>query len=497
MASAAENALRAMQESPKVFRDNLMVPAGSQTVRRFGEVVQPFQESDFAVLDPALKWLAGRGEQPEKRRFWIQRGRGHSKTTDAAIELTWLLLSAKHSISGICVAEDRDQALLLRKQMEDVARANPWLPHMLEYQVADVRNPRTGAALKFLSNDPKSLWGITPDFVVCDEFTHWSDDALWNSSFSSYEKRQGVLIILCNAGVGRDFKWRVREHAAQSPLWHFSAPDGVLAPWISAEGIAEQRACLPPTEFDRVWMNRWQDTGGEFVTLAEAEACVDREARELDGTPVDGWRFVASLDYAEKRDRTVGCVVHQEGDRIVVDRMDVVCPKCTKETTRVEWVENWMKNVNRRFGGRNGRVYFVLDEYQLLSTIQRLEGEYDITRFQFASGDGNWRMGLALRSLVIHRRLRWYPGCGRIADRNGNVLTPYRDDLCTELASLIVKRYASGAKWRFDHREDGTSHDDRAYALGAACLTLVENSGGFEQWSVAPGAMAAFAGGAA
>lgn len=486
MSSQVEQTLRRMQESPRVFRENILVPAGQQSVRRFGDVVQPFQNEDFEALDPALLWLARRGGEPSRKRFWIQRGRGHSKTTDAAIELTWLLLAARGTISGICVAEDKDQALLLRKQMEDVARSNPWLSQLLDYQVQEVRNPRTGAHLKFLSNDPKSLWGITPDFVVCDEFTHWSDDALWNSTFSSYGKRSGVLIVLCNAGSGRDFKWRVREHAATSPLWHFSAPDGIRAPWIGADEIAEQRACLPPSEFDRVWMNRWQEAGGEFVTLAEAEACMDDERRALDATPVDGWRFVASLDYAEKRDRTVGVVVHQEGDLMVVDRMDVVCPKCTRETTRVEWVENWMRNVNAKFGGRRGRVYFVLDEYQLLSTIQRLEGEYDITRFQFAAGDGNWRIGLVLRSLIIHRRVRWYKGCGSVVDREGRILTPYRDDLCTELASLTVKRYASGAKWRFDHKEDGTSHDDRAYALGAACLTLAENSGGFEQWSVAP-----------
>ncbi len=207
-------------------------------------------------------------------------------------------------------------------------------------------------------------------------------------------------------------------------------------------------------------------------------------------TEADGWTYVASLDFAEKRDRTVGTVIHgSEDGNIYVDRMDVCCPSVRGKSTKVAWVDKWMRWVNSAFGGQYGNVHFVLDKYQLLGVGQQLsELGFDIEFYDFASGIGNWKMGVILRQLIIHQRLLWYPDCGAILDEENRIVETAigRDDLEMELATLVVKNYSQGKRWRFDHLQDGVHHDDRAYALGAACQFVIENSGDFEEWDLLP-----------
>lgn len=479
----------AMRQSPEFFRDQLLVEVEENQSARLGSRMEAWQRDEFAAKDGALKFMAGHAvPKPDVRRFWDQRARGHSKTSDSAVYMTWLLIAAVKPLKCVNCAEDREQARLLPDAMKTLARLNPWLFRALEYQNNKIINRRSGAELFTMSSDDASSWGTTPQVTFMDEFTHWTSATFFNSVWSSFAKKSGMVIVACNAGAGRDWKWRMKEHAMTSPLWHHFAPDGCIAGWIGEDDLAEQKVTLPPSEFARVWMNRWQETGGEFVTLHEAEACREPGWGEQAKTKADGWAYVAAVDYAEKRDRTVGVVCHQEGKKILVDRMDVVCPRLSRKATRIEWVENWMRNVRRDFGGNHGKVYFVLDPYQLVGTIQKFEGEYAIERFEFASGIGNWRMGLLLRQLIIHQTIRWYEGCGKIVDADGRELGVHdgRDDLETELASLVVKAYANGKKWRFDHLEDGVHHDDRAYALGAACDFIVRNSGGYDAWRITP-----------
>ncbi|MGE0378146.1 MAG: terminase large subunit, partial [Planctomycetaceae bacterium] len=335
--------------------------------RPLHDVIQPWQGADFTALDAAWMSLAGLARDASADRFptkvvgraYIERPRGHSKTSDTALQIAWILLAAKRSVSGIAAAADRDQANLIHRAIQRVAELNSDLCADLMFVEHAVRNPLTGSRLEVISSDVRSSWGALPDFVVCDELCHWERPDLWYSLLSSAAKKpQCVLTVLTNAGVGRGWQWEVREHARQAPAWYFSSLDGPHAPWITDEWLAEQKALLPPPVFERLWLNIWQHSDGEFVSLAEAEACRDDTlARQERG--VKGQWYVASVDYAEKHDFTVGCVCHHDGARIAVDRMDVVRPPADWPTP-VRWVEDWIEGVAARFPD----VTFVVDEHQ-------------------------------------------------------------------------------------------------------------------------------------
>lgn len=453
---------RTALQDPQTFRNCLFLDADRQ--HRLASAIEPWQQRDFTALDPGWKVVAGVDVSSHPiQRGYIERPRGHSKTTDIATQITWILLAAKQPIIGLAAAADRDQADLIHQAIDRLIRFNKPLCDELELIQHRVRNPETGSRLDVISSDVRSSFGMLPDFVVCDELCHWEKPDLWYSLLSSSAKKPHCLLtVLTNAGVGRGWQWEVREHARTSNEWHFSSLSGPQAPWITDDWLAEQRALLPEPVFERLWLNVWQHSDGEFVTLAEAEACRDESlSYQLQGRP--GLTYVAAVDYAEKHDYTVGCVCHREGPRVIVDRMDVVKPSPSAPTP-IRWVDDWIEEVASHFHD----VRFVLDEYQLLGTIQRLSGRYFIERFAFGGGDGNQRLAIQLRQLIVHRQLAWYPDCGRIKSPSR------RDDLETELASLLVRQTPSG-RIRIDHHLDGIHHDDRAFTLGAACLALLDD----------------------
>jgi hypothetical protein len=474
------------RRDPMFFRNNLIVD-GPNGPDKFGKFMSPLQRKNFAALDPALKHLTGIGPQPQIQRFWDQRSRGYSKTTDQATNVLYALTFCPKKLDAVVAAEDRDQALLIREQMLKVLQYNDWLYKYIDVQRNRIKNKTTDATLNSLSRDTASSFGLTPELVIADEFTHWTQEDFWSSVFSSFNKtaaRGGTLIVACNAGWGTDWKWKVRELARTSPLWHYSAPSG-WAPWYRDIDIDEQRAGLTASEFGRLWMNEWQASSGEFVTLEEADACVNPMLVKLNKTPVDGHSFVASLDYAEKKDRCVGVVSDLYDGVIRIHRMDVIDPEqMPDKRVKASWVYEWMKTVQQAFGGTNGNVTFILDPYQTLHFIQQLETEMDIERFEFASGNGNYEMSVILRLLITNRKVQWYPGCGQILDEHGRIWQEEkgRDDLASELAKLVTKRIGTGKRWRFDHVSG--EHDDRAFALGAVCRHIVLNSGGVDEWFV-------------
>ena len=406
-------------------------------------------------------------------RAWLERPRGHAKTSDTAAMVAWALAAADRPISGLAAAADREQATLLRQAIGRLAKANPRLAD-LSVMDQKVVSRRSGSHLRVVSSDVASSYGELVDFIICDELCHWREPAVWHSLLSTAAKKPHcLLVVLTNAGVGRGWQWEAREAARASHAgdgrWYFSTMDGKQAPWIGEADLAEQRRLLPGPVFERLWMNRWQHSDGEFVTLAEAEACRDAGLSVQDrGRP--GVSYVAAVDYGEKRDFTAALVAHRENRRVVVDRLDVSVPTPFSPVP-VQWVEDWITRQSAAFPGLRS----VVDEHQLVGVTQRLGGRVPIERFAFAGGKGNHQLATTLRRMILEREVAWPAGCGAVDSPHG------RDDLETELASLIVRQSASG-RIRFDHTAG--RHDDRAFVLAVACLTLAEQPGGGDWISV-------------
>jgi phage terminase large subunit-like protein len=302
-----EQALAAVAASPQAFRQALLIDADGQP-KRLAEVIDPWQRADFEAVDPAWQAIAHGKPMPTRRRAWFERPRGHSKTGDIAAMVSFCLAGSPRQLLGVVAAADSEQAGLIRDAIGGLCSLNWWLNDALEVQRGRVVNRRTNSELRILSADAPSSYGLTPDFVVCDEVTHWTKRDLWDSLFSAAAKKgRCLLTVICNAGFESTWQWPLREAIRTDPNWHFAHLDGPQASWITEDRLAEQRRLLPPIAYRRLWMNEWSSGSGDALleedvraacTLKGPAACLER-----------GWATAMGVDLSVSQDSSVIAVV--------------------------------------------------------------------------------------------------------------------------------------------------------------------------------------------
>ncbi|HQU46090.1 MAG TPA: terminase large subunit [Pirellulales bacterium] len=276
--------------------------------RRFGECLDPWQRDDFAALDPGWKRVCGQNAPEGRQRAYLERSRGHSKTADLAVMATWALFASKRRLSGIAASGDREQAGYLRNAIDKLVSVNPWLRKYLEVQRDRVVNLHTGSELAIIASDAATSYGLTPDFVLIDEVTHWATRDLWDSLISAAAKRARCLVcVIANAGWHDSWQWGTREAIRTDPDWYFSRLDGPVASWIKAKHLAEQQRLLPALVYDRLWLNRWAPGAGDALREDDIRA-----ALTLDGplaAAETGWRYALGLDLGLRRDASAAALV--------------------------------------------------------------------------------------------------------------------------------------------------------------------------------------------
>jgi len=312
--------LRAMQRDPAEFRSRLIVDVDAQS-KRWGECIEPWQAADFTAMDAGWLRAIGSGHEEACQRAYLERPRGHSKTTDLAAMCSWALFAATRQVAGVAAAASRDQAQLLRDAIERLRRLNPWLGEFLEVQNYRVSNRRTGSTLDILSADAATNYGLIPDFIVADELTHWESirgSDLWDSLISAAAKRGNcMVVVISNAGLakGKSWQWRVRESCRSSAAWLFSRLEGPAASWITEARLAEQRTMLPPSAYNRLWLNQWQTGAGDALDPADIEACVVLSGPDQRHGCQE---FVAGLDLGVKNDHSALVVLGLDPTRQVL-----------------------------------------------------------------------------------------------------------------------------------------------------------------------------------
>ena len=294
---------------PAAFRADLILDVDG-LARRLGDAQDDWQREDFASLDPGLMRCTGQKADPEAQmRAYLERGRGHSKTTDLAVTSVYALAFATRPIRGYCFAADKDQAKILHDAIGTIIRLNPWIGDILKVESHRVVNkaenhPGKGAILSIEASDVGSSFGILPDLIIADELCHWevAADELWNSLISSAAKRSNCLmVVISNAGFATTWQWNIREAARQDPSWIFSRLDGPVASWLSQDRLDEQKRMLPAIAFARLWENQWSSGGGDALLPSDIDAAFQTDYQPMTGTET-GYRFVAGADLGLTRD---------------------------------------------------------------------------------------------------------------------------------------------------------------------------------------------------
>lgn len=461
---------------PAAFRADLIVDVNG-TARRFGDVQDPWQKADFAAIDPALARCNGRSPKDAKSRAYLERGRGHSKTTDLAVMSCWALAFAMRPLRAYALAADKDQARLLRDAMATICRLNPWLAGILDVQANMIVNvaaghPGQGGKLEIFTSDIGSSYGILPDLIIADELTHWEANAegLWHSLISSAAKRDNcLLVVIANAGFCGTWQHGVREAARIDEAWYFSRLDGPVASWMTPKRLAEQRRMLPATAFARLWLNQWSASGGDALTPEDIAAAFFSDLQPMTGNE-SGWQFMAGVDLGLVRDSSAVVVLAvPEGGRS--GKIRLAHHRLWRPTpgTKIDLleIERHILDLDEQFDLQ----LVALDSWQAEHLAQRLEADTSHKRrnqIKLRFGTEPWVRPINPTGST----------CRDTASRMVEYFSDRRLQLfaCEPLRSDLLKLRAEEKSYgiRFVSPRDETGHGDSASAFGLALLIAGE-----------------------
>lgn len=458
-------------EDPAEFRRKLVIDVDG-TNRSLESVIEPWQRKDFEALDPGWKQMVTGQGADAVLRAWIEKGKGHSKTTDQAVMVSWALFAAARKITGVVGAASKDQAKLLRDAIDGLYRRNEWLAEKLEIQRYVVVNRQTGSELEIISADEATSHGKLPDFVVVDELTHHVKSGLWESLLAGSAKRANcMLVVITNAGLGKgkSWQWRIREIFREAESCYFSRSEGPVATWITRERLDFQRKSLPPAAFNRLWLNQWQTGDGDALDPADIEACCVLSGPVRFRVP--GIEYVAGLDLGIKRDHAGFVVVALDWQARKIRLV-----QCESWKPSGPYAEVDLASVERTIRSAHGTYNLagmIYDKYEAVYMVQQLRNTgLPMISFEFSSPKNRDEMARTLMCVFRHRMLELY----------------HEPLLMADLAKLSIVEKPYGLK--LTAVRDETGHADRATALAIALPSVVrfmdELAAGIHQQSSEP-----------
>ena len=439
--------IRAMMQDPAAFRRSLLISTDAGPAR-LADVATELQQLDFAAADPAWQSLAGvSGAEPEHRRFYLERGRGSSKTGDLAVAAAWALFASRRRLRLLAGAGDLDQAKLLRDSIDGLLYLNPWLSEVLQADRHRVWNRRTGGELLVLSADAPTAYGFTPHAVLCDELANWPDsgERFWHALITSAAKRRDcIVVIITNSGWLDGWQWPIREHARQN--WYFHRWPGPAA-WLDPAALEEQRRILPAQVYRRLFENDWTTARGSALSEEDIRGAVVFDGPMVYREPeYEGWMM--GLDLAETRDHAALVIVAMNfatGKLRVASVLDWPPPIDTEDIYRA------ILDARRQFG-----VRFVASDYwQTLNFGQRLQRE-GFTVAVHKGSTGSSLMATSLLQVFKDKRLELYD----------------EPLLIRDLMHLELTERSYGFK--LESKRDEHGHGDRASALAAVVPFALE-----------------------
>jgi len=310
----------------------------------------------------------------------------------------------------------------------------------------------SGAALRIMSADGASAFGLTPQMVIVDEFAQWPTTPgprrLWTAIASAVPKVAGArLVILTTAGDPGHPAHRLLTDAKSSPRWRVHEVPGPV-PWISAEALAEQNQLLPESQYRRLHLNQWVSAEDSLVDAADLAACVTLDG-PVDPRPAVSYRV--GVDLGLKRDRTAIAVRDLDAGTVVLNRM-LTFVGSRHHPVRLDDVEEAVYEAARRYHG--ARV--LIDPWQAVGLGQRLSRRGVRVEEHTFSAQSVGRLASCLFRLL----------------RDHQVALPDDEELLDELANVRLRETSPGVL-RMDHDPD--KHDDRAIALALSAFALVEH----------------------
>ncbi len=258
-----------------------------------------------------------------------------------------------------------------------------------------------------------------------------------------------MLVTISNAGFnqGVGWQWRTRESCRTAKNWFFSRQDGPTASWITEDRLAEQRALLPPSAYQRLWLNVWTAGEDDAIDPRDIEKCITLDG-PLPRRTERYQAYIGSFDLGYRKDRSAFVVIGVDfkHTRIGLVECESWTPKAYGGELPLSLVKDAVLAAHERFS-LDGVVF---DPHQAVLMAQEL-AEAGLRMFQMWPTAKN--NDLVAKSLLQ----RFYRGQVDI----------YEDkQLIRDLQALSIVEKQSGLRLVADRGSDGHADTAIAFAMG-------------------------------
>ena len=364
--------------------------------------------------------------RPDGRLRYTEHGyftpKKQGKTTQAAMAVAYVaIVLAPPNGEIYLLANDREQAQSrVFKVLTQILEASPLLRNAVTITNSKVTINTTGTTIIALPNDYRGFAGSNPTMNVYDETAYFTSEAsqrLWDEGMPSPARKLSFRLSVSTAGFEgessplKDLYERVvlKGTSIGPDLYErdnalvFWSHRSNLAPWITDDWIAEQRAALRPTQFSRLIENKWVTSESIFIALTDWDAVTDNDATPVFSSP--SLDVYAAVDASLKHDSTAIAAVAWVNGRLQLVNLRTFQPspdapldfESTIEATLLEW--------RQRYRLREIRI----DPWQMASVAQRLR-KAGLHVVEYAQSLPNLSaMASNLYELVRSRALSVYP----------------------------------------------------------------------------------------
>ncbi len=345
------------------------------------EILEEFWNGDYSIAIWAL-------------------GRRSGKTLMAAVTATYAACMLGDAYKAflrpgerfyiISVANTLDQAKIALQGVKDLINGSPILNPLIVRETSDTLELSNGAVFRAMPASSRGGRGMACPLIIFDEIAHSLDTEGGNAAGGSlYQSlspataqfgKLGKILMLSSPWTQSGIFWELFKQASggnfpnmqvrQEPSWEMN-------PTLSPEFLEQERA-RDPELFNVEYGANFSQSLSALVAGNLIESAINYERSALLPQPKLKGQYYLSLDPAKgNRDKYTACIVHYEGDRLVVDKWYEFKPSWGEGKNRqvnVTEVELWIIEQHELY--KFAEV--ILDQYNSAGTIQRLSGRLKI-----------------------------------------------------------------------------------------------------------------------
>ena len=290
----------------------------------------------------------------------------------------------------ITVANTLDQAKIALQGVKELINGSLILKPLIVRETSDTLELSNGAVFKALPASSRSGRGMACPLVIFDEIGHAIDTESGNASGGSLYQaispstaqfgRLGKILMLSSPWIQSGIFWELFKQGSGGNFLNMQVrqePSWEMNPTLSPEFLEQEKARNPEL-FAVEYGASFSQSLSALVTGDLVEAAINYERSVLPPQAKFKGQYYLSLDPAKgNRDRYTACIVHYDGDRLVIDKWHEFKASWGEGKNRqvnISEVEDCIIEQHQLYGFAES----VLDQYNSAGTIQRLSSRLKI-----------------------------------------------------------------------------------------------------------------------